>query len=313
MKKIIPLVLFVLIVGFVAFFFLNNSMAMTTLITQDAALIAKTYNKGVKGVSQHEDFYYETVTKSYSVGNVTTGRKTKVSIKRDGEVVTKILAIIEETDYHLEVYYTLLESGAKAYVTKTPKGSNPVVEYHVYNNITPDQVLDELAEAKPVMFALNGVEDMTTLQRLTNYVEQDAEQFKGKVKSKFSFSPLGAQYEYTVSQTQSYLAAVDVIGKLHSVTYKEGTAESYITVETSFKKYDSAVSIYWKNEENFRDIEEESYTEEPADPGEDPTTPGQGPEEPGEGTEPENPGEGTEPEEDDVVQDPEGGSEGDSE
>lgn len=260
MKKIIPLVLFVFIVGFVAFFFLNNGMAMTTLITQDAAVIAKTYNKGVKGVTSHEDFYYETVAKSYTGGNVTTGRKTKVSIIRDGDAISKILAIVEEVDYELEVYYVALEGGAKAYVTKTPKGSGSTVEYHVYNNISADQVLDELVEAKPVMFALNGVDSMTTLQMLTNYVEQDVEQFKGKTKSKFSFSPLGAKCEYKVSETQSYLAAIDVMGKLHSITYKEGTADSYTTTETAFKQYDSAVKVYWKNEENFRDVVEEDYS-----------------------------------------------------
>ena len=110
------------------------------------------------------------------------------------------------------------------------------------------------------MFALNGVNTMTTLQMLTTYVEQDAAQFTDKVKSKFSFSPLGAQYEYTVSETQSYLAAIDVLGKLHSITYKEGTTDAYTTIETSFEKYDNKVKIYWKNEENFREITAEEYT-----------------------------------------------------
>ena len=267
MKKIIPLVLFVLIVGFVAFFFLNNGMAMTTLISQDASIIAKTYNKGINGVTKHEDFYYETVQKSYAGGEVTTDKKTKISIMRDGETVTKILGIVDAKDYFLEVYYVTIEGGAVTYVTKTLKGEGQIPECHIYNNATPDQVLDEMLDAKPVMFALNGVDTMTTLQALTTKQEQDAEQFKDKTKSKFSFSPLGAQYEYTVSETQSYLAAIDVIGKLHSITYKEGTTDAYTTTQTSFKKFDGKVRIYWKGEDTFGGVTAEEYTTPTPDPG----------------------------------------------
>ena len=59
MKKIIPLVLFVLIVSFVAFFFLNNGMAMSTLITQDSAKIAEIYDKAVKGITGHQNSNFD--------------------------------------------------------------------------------------------------------------------------------------------------------------------------------------------------------------------------------------------------------------
>lgn len=259
MKKIIPLVLFVLIVGFVAFFFLNNGMAMTTLISQDAGIIAKTYNKGIKGVTKHDRFYYETTTKSYASGKTKTDKTVKVSIITKSDSVSKIYATVATKEYDLEVYFTTLESGTIAYVDKTPAGENPTHERHVYQDITADQVLDEIVEAKPVMFALNGVAEKTTLQLLTEYTEQSKAQFKDKVKSKFSFSPLGAKYEYKVSDTQSYLAAIDVLGKLHTISYKEGTAKEYTMTETAFKKYDNKVSIYWKNEENFREVTPETY------------------------------------------------------
>ena len=254
MKKIIPLVLFVLIVGFVAFFFLNNGMAMTTLISQDHSIIAKTYNKGLKGVTDHDSFHYETIVKSYKDGKVTQDKKITVEIIRKNDVVKKILAKVHTKTEDLEVYYVAGDTVNTTYVTRTPAGENPTIAYTKYQDATVDDVLDAIVNAKPVLFALNGVDAQTTMEALTKYTKQDEKQFKDKVSSSFTFSPLGAQYELKVSDTERYFAKIDLLGKLHSITYKNGTSKEYTTTETNFVEYDKKVSIYWKNEQNFREI-----------------------------------------------------------
>ena len=254
MKKIIPLVLFVLIIAFVAFFFLNNGMAMTTLISQDHAIIAKTYNKGLKRVTEHESFEFETVTKSYKDGKVTTDKKIKVKLVRKGDVVKKLFATVHTDVEDIEVYYVAGDTVNKTYVTRTPAGDTPTIEYFVYEDATVDDILDTIVEAKPVLFALDGVDTMTTMDALTKYKKQDEKQFKDKVSSTFTFSPLGAQYEYKVSDTESYFAKIDILGTLHNITYKNGTAKEYTTTVTEFTGYDNKVSIYWKNEQNFREV-----------------------------------------------------------
>ncbi len=257
MKKIIPLVLFVLIVGFVAFFFLNNGMAMTTLISQDYKIVAQTYNKAVKGVTKHDRFYYETIEKTYVNGKVTTQKKVKVSIITKGDVVTKILAKVETNTEEKEVYFVVREAGAKTYYTVTPKGGSPT--YTLYGDATADDVLDSIVGAKPVMFALDGVASKTTMQLLTEYTKQDAAQFKDKVSSSFTFSPLGAKYEYKLGNTDKYFAAIDILGKLHSIEHKSGTSTDYTITTTNFEKYDGKVSIYWKNDELFRGTAETNF------------------------------------------------------
>ncbi len=252
MKKIIPLVLLVLILGFTAFFFLNNGMAMTTLISQDYSKIAATYNNAMKGVTNHSRYYYETETKTYVAGNVSTTSKTKVSIIYTDDAVTKIYGTVSNGEYELEVYYVVGDTDTLTYVTKTPTGSSP--EKLIYNDATADYVLDTILDAKPVVFALSGVDTMTTLQVLHTYTEQDKEQFKDKVSSNFSFSPLGATYKLALSETESYTANIDVLGKLHYISHKSGTDTDYTYTTTKYAKYDKKVSIYWKNQTAFAEV-----------------------------------------------------------
>ena len=266
MKKIIPLVLFILIVGFIGFFFLNNNLAMTTLISQDYGKIAETYNKGVKGITGHSKYYYENETKTYVAGKVSTTSETKISIILNGENVSKIYGTVSDTNYELEVYYEVGETETLTYVTKTPKGEEPIKT--IYNDATADYVLDTILNAKPVMFALSGVAEKTTLQTLTEYTEQDKAQFKGKVSSNFSFKPFGAKFKLTVSDTESYMAGIDVLGKLHSIEYKSGTATDYTIKTTDFVKFDK-VSIYWKNQSAFSGVTPEGIPTTPeSTPGE---------------------------------------------
>ncbi len=254
MKKIIPLVIVVLILAFAGVFFLNNHMAMTTLISQDTDIMAKVYNKGIKGVTKHEKFYFENVTKTYKNGKTTQTRKESVSVVFSGGVVTKIQAHVEDVaEGDLLVYFIIKEGVPTTYINKTPKGATQD-ELIIYNNATADDVLDLILDAEPVLFALNGVETQTTAQRLTKYVAQDKAQFKDKTKSSFSFKPFGAKYEFKPSETETYIAAIDLFGKLHEITYKSGTDSEYTTTTTSFKKYGKKVTIYWKNENAFSDV-----------------------------------------------------------
>lgn len=252
MKKIVPLVLFLLIVGFVAFFFLNNNMAMTTLISQDYAKIATTYNNAVKGITGHSKLQFENETKTYVSGQVSTTRKTKVSVIYDGEEVSKIYGTVSDTEFELEVYYEKGETESLTYVIKTPKSQDP--QKTIYNNATPDYIFDTILEAKPIMFALEGVDSQTTLQIFSDYVEQDKEQFKDKVSSNFSFKPFGARFQLKISDTESYTAGIDVLGKLHNIEYKSGTTTDYTLKTTSFTKFDKGISIYWKNQSSFSGI-----------------------------------------------------------
>jgi hypothetical protein len=259
MKKIIPLVLVVLILAFAGVFFLNNNMAMTTLISQNTDIMAKVYNKGVKGLTKNKKFYFETVTKTYVNGKTEQTRKESVNVVFEGGVATKILAYVEDSlEGDMQVYYVVKEGVPTTYINRTPKGST-TDELIIYNNATSDDVLDLILDAEPVLFALNGVESQSTAKRLTQYVEQDKSQFKNKTMSSFSFSPFGAKYEFSLNETETYIAAIDLFGKLHEITYKSGTDNDYTTVTTSFKKFGKKVSIYWKNENSFKDIVPEAF------------------------------------------------------
>lgn len=252
MKKIIPLVLLVFIIGFVAFFFLNNNLAMSTLISQNYERITSTYNKAVKDVTKHSKYYYETTTKTYVNGKVSTTDKTKVSIALSDGEVSAIYATVTSTEYELEVYYGTTNDTKLAYVTKTPKGAEP--QKTVYENATADYVLGTILDGSPVMFNVNG-EERTALELLTKYQAIDKKALKDKVSSSISFSPLGAKFKYTVSKTECYQATIDVLGKLHSITHKSGTDTDYVIKTTDFVKYDGKVSIYWKNQNAFSDVE----------------------------------------------------------
>ena len=54
MKKIIPIILVVAILAGLGYFFMANKFAMTTLISQDKAKIASTYDRAVKALTTNQ-------------------------------------------------------------------------------------------------------------------------------------------------------------------------------------------------------------------------------------------------------------------
>ena len=260
MKKIIPLVLVIAILAGVGYFFLANNLAMTTLISQNKTKIANTYNKAFKSLNSKTAYEYVIKEEEYKAGKIETTCTKEIEIIYTDDVITKMLILVTSQTEEKEYYYEVVEGVATTYITTTPitaEGDEATPMYNKDTTYTPDQILDDLAGAKPTLFQVGDVATKTTLQLLKSFEDTTKEQHATTKSSiVFSFSPfyIGARFtnKSTVEGVENtFEACIDVNGKLKSSSQKTGTASDYTRKTTTFKKYNKSVKIYWRNHKLF--------------------------------------------------------------
>ncbi len=259
MKKIIPIILVVAILAGLGYFFMANKFAMTTLISQDKAKIASTYDRAVKGLNNKSAYEYTIKTQTYTGGKTSTvsTKKIKIIFAKD-DTVKKIYATVTTKTNELEVFYEVKEGVATTYVTSTPKGSE-TSERTKYINYTADDVLDTVVGAKPVLMQVGDNLTKTTLESLQTYQKTTKTDHK-KTKSSivFSFKPfyIGAKLKNTttISDVKNiFEATVSVTGKLKNTSLRVGSDTEYTRTSTVFNDFNKGVKIYWKGYNLFTD------------------------------------------------------------